>query len=246
MTEAIIYLLIITAVEVVTIFFNPLWGLIGHAAMLAAVIMHSARLEDKPRQQLVLSLAIVPLIRVMDLSMPLIPVSAMWRFAIVYAPLLVASIVLVRTLGYHRGEVGLTFRFAPFQLVVALTGLFLGWLEYVILKPEVALISQFTWSQVLMVGLILLASTGFVEEFAFRGVLQRGADELFGGWGIIYVSVIFALLHMGFRSWLDVLFVFGVALFFGWVVKKTGSLLGVTLSHGITNVLLFLVLPFLL
>jgi membrane protease YdiL (CAAX protease family) len=67
---------------------------------------------------------------------------------------------------------------------------------------------------------------------------------VFGGWGIIYVSYIFAILHIGFLSWIDVVFVFGVALFFGWVVKKTGSLLGVTLSHGITNIILFIVAQF--
>ena len=36
-----------------------------------------------------------------------------------------------------------------------------------------------------------------------------------------------------------------VGAFFGWVSQKTGSLLGVTLAHGITNVLLYLVVPFL-
>ena len=63
-------------------------------------------------------------------------------------------------------------------------------------------------------------------------------------WGILYVSLLFAVLHIGFLSWIDVVFVFAVALFFGWVVKKTGSLSGVTLAHGITNILLYLVLPF--
>ena len=75
-------------------------------------------------------------------------------------------------------------------------------------------------------------------------MLQRTAVEAFGGWGIIYVSLLFAVLHIGFLSLIDVVFVLGVALFFGWVVKKTGSLLGVTLSHGITNILLYLVIPF--
>ena len=56
--------------------------------------------------------------------------------------------------------------------------------------------------------------------------------------------MLFAIMHMGFHSVLDVLFVFGVAMFFGWVVKKTGSLLGVTLAHGLTNIMLFLVFPF--
>ena len=83
-----------------------------------------------------------------------------------------------------------------------------------------------------------------MEELIFRGVLQRSAVQAFSGWGIVYVSLLFAILHMGFLSWLDIIFVFAVALFFGWVVKKTGSLLGVTLSHGLTNIVLFLVAPF--
>ena len=48
-------------------------------------------------------------------------------------------------------------------------------------------------------------------------------------WGIVYVSLLFAILRMGFLSWIDVVFVLVVALLFGWVVKKTGSLPKVTL-----------------
>ena len=90
-----------------------------------------------------------------------------------------------------------------------------------------------------------MVTTGFVEEFIFRGVLQRSAWERFGWRGLIYVSSLFAILHIGFLSWVDVVFVFGIALFFAWVVKRTGSLLGVTLSHGITNITLYLIAPFL-
>ena len=35
-----------------------------------------------------------------------------------------------------------------------------------------------------------------------------------------------------------------VALLFGFFVARTGSILGVTLSHGLTNIMLFLVIPF--
>ncbi|MBI2850920.1 MAG: CPBP family intramembrane metalloprotease, partial [Chloroflexi bacterium] len=74
-------------------------------------------------------------------------------------------------------------------------------------------------------------------------VLQRSADELFGWWGIAYVSFLFAIVHLIHRSLLDIVFVFVVAMFFGWAVKKTGSLFGVTLAHGIANIVLFLVAP---
>jgi membrane protease YdiL (CAAX protease family) len=108
------------------------------------------------------------------------------------------------------------------------------------------MVSELSWIVVLPIALMLVATTGFVEEFVFRGVLQRAAVESIGGWrGMVYVSVLFSIMHMGFQSWIDVLFVFAVAMFFSWAVKKTGSLLGVTLAHGITNIMLFLVIPFL-
>ena len=112
-----------------------------------------------------------------------------------------------------------------------------------ILKPQPA-VSELSWQVIWLPALIFVFSTGFVEEFIFRGVLQRTAGGLLGRWGIVYVSFIFAILHMGFLSWFDVAFVFAVALLFSWVVKKTGSLLGVTLSHGIANAVLYLVAPF--
>ncbi|MCD6453174.1 MAG: CPBP family intramembrane metalloprotease [Dehalococcoidales bacterium] len=227
-----------------TEFSHPLWGVIGHASILAAVIINAARSNEQVYRQLVLSLALVPLIRIVDLTMAFVPVAPMWRWLIVYAPLLVATIVVMRFLGYSKPEVGLRVTLPPAQFGIAMSGFLLGWVEYLILKPE-AMVTQFTWVEVAPLAVILAATTGFVEEFTFRGVFQRSAVEALGGWpGIAYVSSLFAIMHMGFHSWIDVVFVFGVAMFFGGMVKKTGSLLGVVIAHGITNIMLFLVCPF--
>jgi hypothetical protein len=61
--------------------------------------------------------------------------------------------------------------------------------------------------------------------------------------GVIGVTAVYALLHIGWLSMLDVIFVFAIGLFFGFLTLKTGSIIGVSLSHGITNVLLFLAMP---
>ncbi len=98
---------------------------------------------------------------------------------------------------------------------------------------------------------MLLLPAGLVEELIFRGVLQKAAVEAFSGWGIVYVSYIFAILHIGWiraespLALLDIVFVFMGALFFGWVVKKIRPLFGVNRSHGITNIVLFIIAPFL-
>ncbi len=244
MKEAIIYLLAIIAAETVTVFVQPVWGIVCLAIVLVAVIVHSALASDSRYRHLVLSLALVPLVRIISLSMPLVNIPQIWWFPIIYAPLLAAAIVVVRILGLRAREVGLNFRLFPIQLAVGLSGFLFGVIEYFIMAPE-PMIIELTWQEVWLPALIFLVCTGFIEEFIFRGVLQRTATEVFGGWwGIIYVSLLFAVLHIGFLSLIEVIFVFFVALFFGWVVKKTGSLFGVSLAHGITNIILYLIVPF--
>jgi len=245
MIEAIIYMLAISAAEIITVYVHPIWGIGCHFIVLVVVILHSALGTRYPHRPLILSLALVPLVRIISLSMPLANIPQIWWYPITYIPLLVAAIAAMRLLDYSPTQVGLNFRRFPLQIVVALTGVVFGVAEYYILAPE-ALIAEFTWQDIWLPALIFLLCTGFVEEFIFRGVLQQTAVKSFGGWGIVYVSLLFAILHIGFLSWVDVVFVFAVAMFFGWVVNKTGSLLGVTLAHGITNAILYLVAPFFL
>jgi hypothetical protein len=258
MVRAIVYLLAITVAEVIVVVLQPITGIVTasiigiacHTVILLATILDAALVDRYLHGRLVLSLSLVPLVRIISLSMPLADIPLIWQFPIIYLPLLAAAIVVARLLGYRPKDIGIRLGFVPLQLIVGLVGLGFGVAEYyiLVLMPPEPLVETLalepTWQATWLPALVLLLSTGFVEEFIFRGVLQKTATEVFGGWGIVYVSYIFAILHVGFLSWVDVAFVFGIALFFGWVVKKTGSLLGVTLSHGITNIILFIVAQF--
>ena len=83
-----------------------------------------------------------------------------------------------------------------------------------------------------------------MEEIIFRGLLQKKSIETIGLWpGIIFVTSIFAILHIGNLSILDVLLVFFIGLMYSLVVYKTKSIIGVTISHTIVNVFLFILLP---
>ena len=244
MKEALVYLLAITVAEVITVIVEPVWGIVLHIIVLVALILHSALAGKQAYQQLFLSLALVPLVRIISLSMPLANIPQIWWYPIVYIPLLVAALQVMRLLGYKLEQIGLNFKRILIQLAVALTGFIFGVAEYFILTEEAettGLILQETW---LLSAFLLLVCTGFVEELIFRGVLQRSAVEIFGWRGIVYISMLFAIVHLIHFSALDIAFVFVIALFFGWVVNKTGSLFGVTLSHGIANIVLFLVAPF--
>ena len=124
-----------------------------------------------------------------------------------------------------------------------LTGIPLDILEYLILKPS-PIAAGLTTIQLILLAVAFIVATGFVEELVFRGVFQNSAIKMFGAkTGLIAVSAVFAVLHIGWLNVLDIILVFFIGLFFGFLMYKTGSLAGVSLSHGLTNVFLFLVMP---
>src|SRR5881396_2215466 len=94
-------------------------------------------------------------------------------------------------------------------------------------------------------AVVIFLATGLSEELIFRGILLRRAVEALGGrYGLLYVTAIFASLHIFFLSGFDLVFVFGVGLFYGFVALKTKNLWGVILSHSLGNVILYLIAPF--
>ena len=243
MKEALIYLLVITAAEVLTVIVQPVLGIVCHIAILISVVVHSAIAREYPYRHLILSLGLIPLIRILSLSMPLANIPQIWWYPIIYFPILVAAVIVMRILDYKAGDIGLNFGVFPVQLAVGLTGFVFGTVEYFILTEEAIATGLVLRETPLLAVLLLPLCTGVVEELIFRGVLQRTAVEVFRWWGIVYISLLFAILHTGFLSWIDVIFVFGVALFFGWVVNKTRSLFGVIVSHSITNLVLYVLIP---
>ena len=243
MNFAILYLAAIIGAEVVTNFSDLLVGLVCHAVILTALIVHSAVAVESPVRRLLMALCLAPLTRIMSLSMPLTPFPTLYWYAIIYPSLFLAAWVAMRQLELTVLETGLNTRKLWLQFMIAPTGIIFGIGEYLILRPE-PLISELGWGTLLFPALVLLAGTGFVEEFVFRGVLQQVSVPALRRWGLPYVALLFAGLHLIHHSAIDIAFVFVIGLFFGWVVSRTGSLLGVTLSHGVTNITVYLIGPF--
>jgi hypothetical protein len=240
----IAYLFAIAAAELIVVVVNPLGGIIFHIVLLLALVTHASLATAHPSHRLYLALALAPLIRLLSLSMPLLKFPQIYWYGIVAVPLVVATFIVMRRLDYSRPQVALTLNRPEFQVLIALTGIPFGIIEFFILRPG-PLIHTLTLGGILLPAFILVVGTGFAEEFVFRGVMQRAAGEALGQWGWVFIAVLFAILHIGYLVVADVLFVLGVGLLYGWAVKKSGSLVGTTLSHGIANVVLYLIIPFL-
>lgn len=240
------YLLALALAEALTTLLIQPVGLVLHGLLLLGITAHAALEPDHARQRLLLALTLAPLIRILSLSLPLAGLAQIYWYAIVGAPLFVAAFFAVRASGYSAASIGLrvTRRGLPVQLLIGLTGLLFGFMEYFILRPP-ALAPALGLQQIIVPAVILTVFTGLLEEVVFRGLMQRAAGDSLGRWGVLYVALVFAVLHFGYKSPADVVFVLAVGLFFGYCVARGGSLLGVTLSHSLTNVVLFLIVPFL-
>ncbi|MEM7333761.1 MAG: type II CAAX endopeptidase family protein [Chloroflexota bacterium] len=244
------YLVLIMFSEIVTVWIVPqatalLFGLLQFQFMLMLFLisLHAAVRWHTNERNVLLSLAMVPIIRLISLSLPLANIPLIYWYFIISIPIFIAAFMMVRELGYSWDDIGLNGRYLLWQIPIALSGFVIGFLEFIILEPRSPL-QTFTWVQYVMAGLILLISTGFLEELIFRRIMQINAVERFGrGFGIIYVAAIFGVMHIGYNSFTDVLFVFIAGLYLGWVVDVTNSIVGATIAHGIANITLFLIMP---
>jgi uncharacterized protein len=217
-----------------------------HAALLALLVTLGARTSDQARRELYWTLTLAPVIRLGSLTLPLGRLPLLAWYPIIGLPIFSAAFVTARKLGYTPAQIGLGMGsrgIAP-QLAVIPLGMVLGLGEYLIFRPA-PLAERFTFGDIWLPSLILLVFTGFEEELIFRGLMQRAALRCLGRWGLVYVSLVFAVLHVGYLSVLDVLFVFLVGLLFAIVALRTKSILGITVAHGLINTGLFLIFPFL-
>lgn len=113
-----------------------------------------------------------------------------------------------------------------------------GWIED---GPE-SLAGEFPgWLPLLLgcaVFLVLVPFQAAAEEFVFRGWLA----QFFGGFlrspwpGIVVASLLFALAH-GFGAWSGFALLFYSAVWWGWLVIRTGGLEAVIAIHTANNVL---------
>jgi membrane protease YdiL (CAAX protease family) len=225
----------------------PLHGglAVGIVTYLAWIEQHRDKAEPTPAiVALLLVLLISPLIRLISLTLPLSQIEAPYRYLFAGIPMTLAAVLVARATGLRRTEIGLVWRRWRWQVAVIVGSVGLGLLEFVILRPTP--LGGLPWAGSLVPALAVAVFTGFPEELIFRGLMQTAARPLIGSWNWLYVSAVFAALHIGYQSFVDLAFVFGVGVLYGLVFEKTRSIIGTSIGHGIANAVLFFVAPYLL
>ena len=246
------YLILVAGAEFVTAYATwhgiifAKYGIAFHAVILFALLVHSALLltADPEFSRLLMVLILAPLIRILSLAMPVPYFSYITWFAIVSIPVFIAIFTCMYIQHLKPLDVALALprlKHLPLELATILFAIPFGIMEYYVLKPGILVEPSF--EALLVPALIMIACTGFLEELGFRGLMQYHATRTMGFSGIILVSVLFGVLHIGNLTIFDVLLAGSVGFIFSLVVRKTGSLYGVSISHGVINIVLFLIAP---
>ncbi len=244
-----IYLVLIVLTELITSLGSPRWGLFCHCVIMYTLFGHAALLypAEKHSSYLLMSIAFAPLIRIISLYAPLSRFYFLQWFPILSIPLFFSAFLLISFQHLDECDLGLVLKLrqVPLQIAICFTGILFGYVEYLILKPN-PLIEELSFRTLIAPILIMLVCTGLIEELIFRGIIQHNAITYFNSSiGILFVTLLFAVMHIGNLSLLDVVFVFLIGYFYAYAVKFTGSIIGVSISHGLTNVVLFLFMPLL-
>jgi len=214
---------------------SPVAGIVLYLIILLALITWGSLTSTPAYGRLYLAMSLVPLMQIVTLSIAFSDLSESLAYAVVLLLLLIAVHIIVTTLDLKLRDIGLTFQHWPIQILVVLSGVALGDIGALFLEPEISFNSL---NLVIVFAFLIFA--GFIEELIFRGILQRFAIDVFGKKGVFLATILFTALYIGWLSILGCLFVLSIGLLFGWVVKETGSIIGVGFSHGIINIIIYL------
>jgi membrane protease YdiL (CAAX protease family) len=192
------------------------------------------------------SLALIPLYVLFTASLPWFFINQQYLIPAVYSVILALCFWHVNEHGIDLTKIGFVkekaFKYAFLGLLFAIPS---GFIEYSILTPTAP--SPFFDARYLLRDTVyMLFFVGLAEELLFRGLIFNDLKKIFG-WksALIAQGVLFGIMHMTWRSPLEIAFTTAAGLSLGYFYYKTKSLAGPISMHAFNNILLVSVFPYL-
>ena len=246
-------LVVVAAAESLLFFLVSPFGILLYILLLIGLlVLWFTAATDVAIKKYALALTLVPLYRLIAIfsAVPTVIMNIdadIAFFALLNPLLLLMAVGFLRIGRFNTSEVGLVLTRLPLQIAVGFSGIPIGFALYFTVRRDL-LLPDSRWYWILL-GIFVVAIGAAAEELIFRGIIQQSVTRVIGSkLGLCYVSLVFAVAHLGGVSGtnlsiLNVAVILAAAIFYSFVVLKSGTLLGVTISHTIANVTLFMVLP---
>ena len=219
-------------------------ALLLYACMLVALSLISIFVKEKEIRNICQAFLLLPILRLMNFSVPIFPEMPLLSFVFIYTPMIVPLTIVSTRQRFTYGRLGLDFKNVWYYLLAAIfIGLILGQAESFIIQTT-PLISDLSLVNILMLTVVMIFFVGLTEELIFRSILQTSLEEVFGSRnGLILSSLIFGLMNFSYGALYEVFYAFFVGLLLGYMFQRTRSLPFIALVHGFINVFSFGILP---
>lgn len=215
-----------------------------HIGTLIALSLSNISKGDPKIHNLYMSLMLLPLLRLVNLSVPIFLDITLYTFIFTYAPLAVAAEIVIIYQQISFEEIGITTKNLPIYMVLSVPlGFLLGLGEFMTIKVG-SLIPDVTFGNFLELFSIMVLFVSLVEELVFRSILQTRFEKLLDArWALVVTSFLFGLMHSGYGTFYEIFYTGLAGFVIGFAFYRTRSLPFVVFLHGFANVFLFGILP---
>ena len=198
--------------------------------------------QREPHRQVVLALALLPLVQLLSLSLPTRLVPTLEWFVMIGAPVYALLVLASYRFGLRPDELGLRrTRWQP-QARIVLIGAVLAIPGYLILRPA-PLVADPTPVNVVTAMVIVAIFGGVLEEGLFRGVIQSVSERSIARRSVVVSAFATGLLYSATLDVRYLAFAVLVGILFSTVVRRTGSIVGVAGGHAALLALQLVLLP---
>lgn len=240
----IIPILFITLAEL--LIFSHKFGMAvwAHIIILIALSLSNIFVKDLEINKIYQALMLLPVLRLVNLSMPIFFEMTLYTFIFVYGPLAIPVAVIVANQKQTLEQLGVTMKNIVIYMVLSIPlGFLLGLGEYLTIKNG-PLIPDLTFMNLLQLTIIMVFFVGLIEEVVFRSVLQTRLEHALNTQqALLITSLLFGLMHSGYGTFYEIFYTGFVGFIMGLIFYKTRSLPFITVLHGFVNVFLFGIFP---
>ncbi|MDY0128994.1 MAG: type II CAAX endopeptidase family protein [Methanosarcina vacuolata] len=222
-------------------------GMEIHALVLLGLSFSIIYIKNKDIQKTYQSFLLLPILRLVDFSMPLFYEEKLYNLIFIYCLLAIPVSIAAINQEFTPTQLGITFKKIGIYIPLSIfMGLLLGAGEYIIVGKN-PLIQDLSILNIINLTIIMVFLVSPIEEMIFRSVLQTRLEIVLGGReALIVTSILFGLMHSGYGSIYEIFYITLVGAVIGYLYYGTRSLPLVALIHGFMNVFFFGILPLLL
>ncbi|HEY3361612.1 MAG TPA: CPBP family glutamic-type intramembrane protease [Methanosarcina sp.] len=216
-----------------------------HIGCLIALSLSSILIKDPEIQKIHQALMLLPVLRLINLSMPIFFETTLYTFVFVYGSLAIPVAGVIIHQRYSLEQIGISMKNIEAYMVLSIPlSLVLGLGEYLTIRTGY-LIPDLTFENLLKLTFVMVFFVGLIEELIFRSILQTKLEKaLSTSESLLITALLFGLMHSGYGTFYEILYTGFIGLLMGLIFYKTRSLPFIMALHGFINVFLFGIFPY--